>query len=53
MEECLICCKAVRRGAPNTFCIGDMPFWLILPLSLALILTSGQTATATLKEISQ
>lgn len=26
MEECLICCKAVRRGAPNTFCIGDMPF---------------------------
>jgi SagB-type dehydrogenase family enzyme len=29
-----------------------MPFWLILPLSLALILTSGQSATATLKEIS-
>ena len=26
MEECLIACKAVRRGAPNTFCIGDMPF---------------------------
>ena len=26
MEECLICCKAVHRGAPNTFCIGDMPF---------------------------
>ncbi|MBN1333588.1 MAG: 3-methyl-2-oxobutanoate hydroxymethyltransferase [Synergistales bacterium] len=26
MEECIIHCKAVRRGAPNTFCIGDMPF---------------------------
>jgi len=26
MEECLICCRAARRGAPNTFCIGDMPF---------------------------
>jgi len=26
MEECLIFCRAVRRGAPNTFCIGDMPF---------------------------
>jgi len=26
MEECIICCNAVRRGAPNTFCIGDMPF---------------------------
>ncbi|KRT34327.1 3-methyl-2-oxobutanoate hydroxymethyltransferase, partial [Acetomicrobium hydrogeniformans] len=26
MEECITCCKAVRRGAPNTFCIGDMPF---------------------------
>lgn len=26
MEECISHCKAVRRGAPNTFCIGDMPF---------------------------
>jgi len=26
MEESIIHCKAVRRGAPNTFCIGDMPF---------------------------
>jgi 3-methyl-2-oxobutanoate hydroxymethyltransferase len=26
MEDCIIHCKAVRRGAPNTFCIGDMPF---------------------------
>ena len=26
MEECLILCRAVRRGAPNTWCIGDMPF---------------------------
>jgi 3-methyl-2-oxobutanoate hydroxymethyltransferase len=26
MEDCISHCKAVRRGAPNTFVIGDMPF---------------------------
>jgi 3-methyl-2-oxobutanoate hydroxymethyltransferase len=26
MEECLIHCRAVRRGAPHTFVVGDMPF---------------------------
>ena len=26
MEQCLVHCQAVRRGAPNTFVIGDMPF---------------------------
>jgi 3-methyl-2-oxobutanoate hydroxymethyltransferase len=26
MEECIIHCKAVRRGAPSTFVVGDMPF---------------------------
>jgi len=26
MEECLMHCRAVRRGAPNTFVVGDMPF---------------------------
>jgi len=26
MDDCISHCKAVRRGAPNTFCIGDMPF---------------------------
>jgi 3-methyl-2-oxobutanoate hydroxymethyltransferase len=26
MDECIIHCKAVRRGAPDTFVIGDMPF---------------------------
>lgn len=26
MEDMLIHCKAVRRGAPNTFVVGDMPF---------------------------
>ncbi|MDP2858485.1 MAG: 3-methyl-2-oxobutanoate hydroxymethyltransferase [Bacillota bacterium] len=26
MEEMITCAKAVRRGAPNTFIIGDMPF---------------------------
>ncbi|UQZ87703.1 3-methyl-2-oxobutanoate hydroxymethyltransferase [Deltaproteobacteria bacterium Smac51] len=26
MEQCLMICKAVRSGAPNTWVIGDMPF---------------------------
>ncbi len=26
MEQCLYSCEAVRRGAPNTWIIGDMPF---------------------------
>ncbi|HHU32052.1 MAG: 3-methyl-2-oxobutanoate hydroxymethyltransferase [Zhaonellaceae bacterium] len=26
MEDCISHCKAVRRGAPNTWIIGDMPF---------------------------
>jgi len=26
MEESLTMCKAARRGAPNTFIVGDMPF---------------------------
>lgn len=26
MDDCIRSCQAVRRGAPNTFCIGDMPF---------------------------
>jgi len=26
MEDCLAHCRAVRRGAPNTFIVGDMPF---------------------------
>ncbi|MDR1043767.1 MAG: 3-methyl-2-oxobutanoate hydroxymethyltransferase [Candidatus Adiutrix sp.] len=26
MEQCLMLCKAVRAGAPNTWIIGDMPF---------------------------
>lgn len=26
MEQCIVHCDAVRRGAPNTFVIGDMPF---------------------------
>jgi 3-methyl-2-oxobutanoate hydroxymethyltransferase len=26
MDECIIHCKAVRRGAPEVFVIGDMPF---------------------------
>ncbi|NLZ92108.1 MAG: 3-methyl-2-oxobutanoate hydroxymethyltransferase [Clostridiales bacterium] len=26
MEDCISHCQAVRRGAPNTYVIGDMPF---------------------------
>lgn len=26
MDDCIIHCKSVRRGAPETFVIGDMPF---------------------------
>jgi 3-methyl-2-oxobutanoate hydroxymethyltransferase len=26
MAECISHCQAVRRGAPDTFCVGDMPF---------------------------
>jgi len=26
MEQCLVHCEAVRRAAPNTFVMGDMPF---------------------------
>ncbi len=26
MDQCIVHCKAVRRGAPQTFIVGDMPF---------------------------
>lgn len=26
MDDCISHCQAVRRGAPNTFIMGDMPF---------------------------
>ena len=26
MDQCIAHCEAVRRGAPNTFVVGDMPF---------------------------
>jgi 3-methyl-2-oxobutanoate hydroxymethyltransferase len=26
MDQCIAHCQAVRRGAPNTFVVGDMPF---------------------------
>jgi 3-methyl-2-oxobutanoate hydroxymethyltransferase len=26
MDQCIIHCEAVRRGAPDTFIVGDMPF---------------------------
>lgn len=26
MDQCIVHCQAVRKGAPNTFVVGDMPF---------------------------
>ena len=26
MDQCIVHCEAVRRGAPNTYVVGDMPF---------------------------
>ena len=26
MDQCIVHCEAVRRAAPNTFVVGDMPF---------------------------
>ena len=26
MDQCIVHCQAVRKGAPNTFIVGDMPF---------------------------
>jgi 3-methyl-2-oxobutanoate hydroxymethyltransferase len=26
MDQCIIHCDTVRRGAPNTFIVGDIPF---------------------------
>ena len=26
MDQCIMHCEAVRRAAPNTFIVGDMPF---------------------------
>lgn len=26
MDQCICHCEAVRRGAPNVFVVGDMPF---------------------------
>ena len=31
MDQCIVHCDAVRRGAPNTFIIGDMPFMSYQP----------------------
>ena len=34
MDECIIHCKAVRRGAMKTFVVGDMPFMSYQNVSL-------------------
>jgi 3-methyl-2-oxobutanoate hydroxymethyltransferase len=31
MDQCIVHCDAVRRGAPNTFVVGDMPFMSYQP----------------------
>src|SRR5665648_368636 len=30
MADCISHCQAVRRGAPNTWIVGDMPFMCLL-----------------------
>jgi 3-methyl-2-oxobutanoate hydroxymethyltransferase len=36
MDQCIYHSEAVRRGAPNTFIIGDMPFFPIRSISTRL-----------------
>jgi 3-methyl-2-oxobutanoate hydroxymethyltransferase len=42
MEQCINHCEAVRRGAPNTFVIGDMPFLSYQTSVLDAVLNAGR-----------
>ena len=42
MDQCIVHCEAVRRGAPNTFIIGDMPFLSYQVSCEAAILNAGR-----------
>ncbi len=42
MDQCIVHCDAVRRGAPNTFVIGDMPFMSYQASDTDAVLNAGR-----------
>ncbi len=42
MEQCLLHCQAVRRGAPETFVVGDMPFMSYQASDEQAVLSAGR-----------
>jgi 3-methyl-2-oxobutanoate hydroxymethyltransferase len=42
MDQCIVHCDAVRRGAPNTFVIGDMPFLSYQPSNEKAVENAGR-----------
>lgn len=42
MDQCITHCEAVRRGAPNTFIVGDMPFLSYQTSTAEAVLNAGR-----------
>lgn len=42
MDQCIVHCEAVRRGAPNTFVVGDMPFLSYQPSNEEAVRSAGR-----------
>ncbi len=42
MDQCIVHCEAVRRGAPDTFVMGDMPFLSYQVSDEAAVLNAGR-----------
>lgn len=42
MDQCIVHSEAVRRGAPNTFVVGDMPFMSYQTSDLAAVESAGR-----------
>jgi 3-methyl-2-oxobutanoate hydroxymethyltransferase len=42
MDQCIVHCEAVRRGAPNTFVMGDMPFLSYQTTDADAVLNAGR-----------
>ena len=42
MDQCIYHCEAVRRAAPNTFVMGDMPFLSYQPSTELAVLNAGR-----------
>ena len=42
MDQCIAHCEAVRRGAPNTFIVGDMPFLSYQTSTAEAVLNAGR-----------